>query len=68
MVEGSTIRSKKQPSIFFFFFHRLVLFITSLCRALLELRFKSVLIVYIAYFFTIFVRKYLHILIDQRKR
>ena len=67
MVEGSTIRSKKQPSIFFFF-HRLVLFITCLCRALRELIFKSVLIVYIAYFFTIFVRKYLHILIDQRKR
>ena len=49
----------------FFFFHRLVFFVTSLCCTVLEL---SVLILNIADFFTLFVRKCLHILIKQRKQ
>ena len=66
MVESISIsiRSKKQTSIFFpslsVFYSMFMLYWSS--------RVKSVLILNIAYFLTLFVRKCLHILIEQRKR
>ena len=65
MVEGIiTIRSKKQASILFFsslsvLYNMFMLYWSS--------RVKSVLILNIAYFLTLFVRKCLHILKAQRQ-
>ena len=64
MVEGITIRSKKQVS---FFFSSLSVF-DNLFMLYWSSRFESVLILNTAYFLTLFIRNYLHILIEQRKR
>ena len=65
MVEGITIRSKKQTLILIFFsslsvfYNMFILYWSS--------RVKCGLILNIAYFLTLFIRKCLHILIEQRK-
>ena len=66
MVEGITICSKKQTSILIFFsllsvFYNIVMLHWSS-------RVKRVLILNIAYFVTLIVRKCLHVLIKQGKR
>ena len=60
MVEEINIRSKKQTLIYFFFIVKFMLYWSSIV--------KSVLILNIPDFLTLFVRKCLHILIEQRKR
>ena len=65
MVEDTTIRSKKQTSILNFFY---IVVFYNMFMLYWSSRVKSVFILNIAYFLTLFVRKCLHILIKQRKR
>ena len=64
MVEDTTIRSKKQTSIFNFFY---IIVFYNMFMLHWSSRVKSVFILNIAYFLNLFVRKCLHILIKQRK-
>ena len=66
MVEGITIRSKKQTSILIFFSSLSVFY--NIFILYWSSRVKSVLILNIAYLLTLFIRKCLHVLIEQRKR
>ena len=67
MIESIAIRSKKQTSVLIFFFF-IVKYFCSMFMMYWSSRVESVLILNIAYFLTLFVRKYLCILIEQRKR
>ena len=66
MIEVITIRSKDQHQ-FYFIFSSLSVFYNML-MLIWSSRVKSVLILNIAYFLTLFVSKCSHILIEQRKR
>ena len=65
MVEGIIIRSKKQTSILFF--SSLSAF-NNMFMPCWSSRIKSILILNVAYFLILFVRKRLNILIEQNKK